>query len=152
MNIWIFNRIYADYFMPSRLKNYERLIMESLDNGFKHITLMEFFDLVKNNNASRFKKYFIHRHDIDTDVKTAKKIFEIEKNHNIKSTYYFRLATLDIKLMQEINEFGSEASYHFEEIATYCKTNHIKTKQEVLENIDKAKEMFKKNIKAIEKN
>ncbi|MCL0034122.1 hypothetical protein M1M94_01330 [Thermodesulfovibrionales bacterium] len=125
--------------------------MESLDNGFKHITLMEFFDLVKNNNASRFKKYFIHRHDIDIDVKAAKKIFEIEKNHNIKSTYYFRLATLDIKLMQEINEFGSEASYHFEEIATYCKTNHIKTKQEVLENIDKAKEMFKKNIKAIEK-
>jgi len=97
------------------------------------------------------KKYFINRHDIDTDVLTAKKFFKIEKKYNVKATYYFRLSTLDIEFMKEIEEYGSEASYHFEEIATFAKEKHIKSKREILDKMDKIKEIFKENFLMVEK-
>jgi hypothetical protein len=66
------------------------------------------------------------RHDIDTDPATARRLFEIERALGARGTYYFRLTTLDIRLMVEIEEYGSEASYHFEEIADFVKTHDIR--------------------------
>jgi hypothetical protein len=52
--------------------------------------------------------------------------------------------------MKEIESYGSEASYHFEEIATYAKRYHIKSKDEILNHLDKIIEEFKQNFKMIE--
>ncbi len=54
--------------------------------------------------------------------------------------------------MKEIENYGSEASYHFEEIATFAKRNCIKSKEKLLKNIEKIKEEFQKNFLYIEKN
>ena len=114
------NRIYGDYFMPSRLDEYEKVIKNLSEVGYEHITLRDYNHKLKNGTLAN-KKYFINRHDIDTDVKTAKEFFKREKKYNVKATYYFRLSTLDFDFMQEIEEYGSEASYHFEELATMQK-------------------------------
>jgi hypothetical protein len=142
------NRIYSDYLMPSRFDEYEEIIKKLKENGYKHITFKDYKILFDDNKLDG--KYFINRHDIDTDVSTAKKFFEIEKKYGVKATYYFRLSTLDFDFMKEIHEYGSEASYHFEEIATFAKENHIKTTQEILERLDEIKEIFKQNFKMIE--
>lgn len=144
------NRIYSDYFMPSRLGEYEEIIKKLVENGYEHLTLKKYCYKFKNNLLEN-KKYFINRHDIDTDVATAKEFFKIEKKHGVKATYYFRLSTLDIEFMKEIEEYGSEASYHFEEIAQFAKDNHIKTKDEILNRLDEIKEIFKNNFETIEK-
>ena len=47
-----------------------------------------------------------------------------------------------MKLMQEIAEAGGEASYHYEEIATYCYRHHIKTKEEMLRHVEEIKDLF----------
>jgi hypothetical protein len=52
--------------------------------------------------------------------------------------------------MKEIEQYGSEASYHFEELATYAKKNNIKSKDEILNHLDKIKDEFKQNFKDIE--
>lgn len=52
--------------------------------------------------------------------------------------------------MKEINSFGSEASYHYEEIATYCKRFRIRNKEQVIQNLPEIKEMFRKNFKFVE--
>ena len=145
------NRIYSDYFMPSRLDEYERIIKEFCKNGYEHITFKEYKNRLDNNMLNN-KKYFINRHDIDTDVLTAKEFFKIEKKYNVKATYYFRLSTLDIEFMKEIEEYGSEASYHFEEIAQYCKDNHLKTKDGAISHMAQIKEQFISNFKMIEDN
>ena len=144
------NRIYADYFMPSRLDEYEKIIKTLIDNNYEIITVRDYYEKLKNNSLG-LQNYFINRHDIDTDVATAKEFFRIEKKYNVKATYYFRLSTLDIDFMKAIEEYESEASYHFEEIATYCKKYHIKDKKTVLENLSKVKELFKQNFLSIEK-
>ena len=143
------NRIYSDYFMPSRLDEYENIIKNLSEAGYEHITFRDYNQKLKNNSLDN-KKYFINRHDIDTDVATAKKFFKIEKKYNVKATYYFRLSTLDFEFMKEIEEYESEASYHFEGIATYTKRNHIKSKDEIITHLDKIKEEFKQNFQMIE--
>jgi len=147
----IYNRIYNDFLMPSRLKEYEKIIKKSIESGYEHITFKDYYKKLVNNQLDN-KRYFLNRHDIDTDLRTAKKFFEIEKKYGVKATYYFRLSTLDFKFMKEINSYGSEVGYHFEEIAQYCKDNHIKSATEAMLNIDKIKEIFIKNIQNLEKN
>lgn len=146
----ITNRIYADYLMRTRFHEYENILQKSLEEGYIHLTFYEYFQKLETNTLSPNKKYFVHRHDIDTDVSTAKKFFSIEKKYNIKASYYFRLSTLDFELMKAINAYGSEASYHFEEIAQYCKDHHIKTREKALENLPAIMKKFEENFTYIE--
>ena len=89
------------------------------------------------------KKYLILRRDIDTaDFKILRKMLALEKEYGARATYYFRWNTVNVKLMQEIAEAGGEASYHYEEIATYCYRHHIKTKEEMLRHIEEIKDLF----------
>jgi len=146
----IINRVYSDYLMPSRLDEYEKIIEGLLKKGYTSITVKEYKKLLDNNDI-KGKKLFINRHDIDTDIKTAKEFFKIEKKYGIKTTYYFRLSTLNIEFMKDIEALGGEASYHFEEIAKYAKDNHIKSKKDILSKMEDIKTVFKKNFTNIEK-
>jgi hypothetical protein len=95
-------------------------------------------------------KIIVHRHDIDTDLRTTRKLFESEKKHDIKSSFYFRLSTLDIDLMREIEEYGSEASYHYEELATYAKKNKIKDAAALRDRLPEIRTDFIANFCSIE--
>ena len=63
-------RVYADYFMPSRLQEYEDLILEVKDAGYKQTSVRDAWDTIRN--FGRLNSFFVHRHEIDTDVATAK--------------------------------------------------------------------------------
>lgn len=92
----------------------------AIDSGYEVHSVISFWDEVVAGIDSE-KKYFISRHDIDTDLKTTEKIFNLEQKLGVKSSFYFRLSTMDYSMMSEIDKFGSESSYHFEEIATLAK-------------------------------
>lgn len=138
-------RIYSDYFMPNRYKEYEAFLKLFLDNGYNFICVKEFEKL-----KDKTKKYIILRHDIDSDIKIAQKMFEIEKKLEIKSTYYFRLCTINKELIKQIDEYGSEVGYHYEEIAQYCKDNKNISKEFVINNLDKIKLKMIENVKYFE--
>lgn len=141
----ILHRVYNDFLMPNRYYEYEAIIKNYQEIGYQFITISEYKKLTEKG------KYLIIRHDIDSDVQIAKRMFEIEKRYNVKATYYFRKSTLDTAFMKKINEYGSEVGYHYEEIATYVKKNKIKTKKEILKHIKKIQELFKQNIISFEK-
>lgn len=142
----ITNRIYNDYFMKNRYSEYQLLIKTLLGNEYKFVTIKDNKELLSN------EKHVIIRHDIDSDVRIAKKMFEIEKKYNVHSTYYFRTCTFNKSLIQKINEYGSEVGYHFEEIATFVKKNKLKSKEDIIKNMDKIQELFSQNIESFEKN
>lgn len=73
-------------------------------------------------------------------------MFKIEKELGVKTSYYFRISTIDIRFMQEINEYGSEASYHFEELATYAKLHRIKDAKNIYKNLGEIQGIFEHNI------
>lgn len=90
------------------------------------------------------------RHDIDNYIKWANYIHDIEKIYSITSSFYFRLSTIDIPLMKKLIKSGSEASYHFEEIASYCKKHHIKDRDSAINEMEKIRKMFAKNFLSLE--
>lgn len=66
----------------------------------------------------------------------------LEKKYGARATYYFRWNTINVRLMQKIAEAGGEASYHFEEIATWCYRHHVKRKEDMLLHIEEIKDLF----------
>ena len=145
------NRVYRDYLMPSRLEEYEKIIVTLLERGYLPLTLRAYVEKLNGSDLDN-EKYFLSRHDIDTDIDTAKAFFEVEKRHNFYATYYFRQSTLDISFMKELESFGSEASYHFEEVADYCKREHIKSTSLAFEKMFEIKQLFRKNFLDLEHN
>ncbi|MFC6518667.1 hypothetical protein ACFQAT_01755 [Undibacterium arcticum] len=148
----LLNRIYYDYLVPSQFDRYEELVRLASNAGYLQTSLRSFFSSIPLNGAGP-QKVIVHRHDIDTDVCTAKKIFAIEKKKKlgIKSSYYFRISTLDFAFMREIEEYGSEASYHYEEIATFAKKHHIRDPAEIMKRMAEVRAEFVNNFTSIER-
>jgi hypothetical protein len=143
----VWYRIYADFFMPSRLETYREFLCNAMYYGYEICSVDFLWQKIKNNGEIESqKKYLVLRHDIDTDTATAKAMWHIEKFLDVKSSYYFRLSTVDIDLMQEIELSGGEASYHFEEIASLVKRKHLKRREDVLPYMPYARSMFKDNL------
>lgn len=145
----LLNRLYADYLMPSRLRVFEDIIVAALDNGYTQMSARDFWGIVRRGEPIP-EKVVLRRHDIDTDLQTTRKLFEIEKKHGVRSSFYFRLSTLDLDLMHEIEEYGSEASYHYEELATFAKRNHIKDPVLVMKKLAEIRSEFFDNFHRIE--
>lgn len=145
----VLNRLYSDYVMPSRMAEFERFIKTAQDLGYAQVSVRQFVDSLRQPHCPN-RKVLIHRHDIDSDLRTTRKLFQLEKKYNIKSSYYFRLSTLDFELMREIEDYGSEASYHYEELATYAKRHKIKDAAAVRERIPEIRDEFVANFRRIE--
>lgn len=148
MGIRVTQRLYNDYVMPGRWDEYRSLLQSALQHGY-HFIRHDQFD--EPNYGSPEKCFFL-RHDIDSDLKIAKKMFQIEQELGVQSTYYFRLSTLDYNFMKQIHDFGSEVGYHYEEIADYIKKYHLKTQQDVQDCMGKIQDRFVENVNMLKEN
>ena len=148
----IFNRFYEDYLMPSRLTEYDGILQAALSCGYEVHSVIGFGKILSEEELNPKKKYLILRHDIDTDVNTAKEIFSIERKYGdaIAASYYFRLSTMDYPFMREIDQFGSEASYHSEEIAIYAKKKQIHDLQVIYSKLGDIQALFLENYFSIQ--
>ncbi|MGH8855478.1 MAG: hypothetical protein ACREWI_14530 [Telluria sp.] len=148
------NRIYSDYLMPSRLGEYETLVREVASAGYAQLSVREFF----RNSEGKAEPAggprdgapsFVHRHDIDSDLRTARKMFAIESRHGVHASYYFRLCTLDFGFMRDIEAAGSEASYHYEEVADFAKRHRLRSAEAVRRRFPEIRELFARNAGSI---
>lgn len=140
-------RIYEDYFKPSRLPDYERVLTAFHNAGYQMVGVLDYYKMRTQGGVNG--KVFINRHDIDTSPKVAGEMFEIEKavyGHDGSSTYYFRNSTFDIGIIKSINEYGYEIGYHYEELATCEKIHKFKDKEKILESMPECRKMFLANI------
>jgi len=143
------NRVYADFLMPSRLEAYARLLESALAAGYRLISTERFWRLIVDRAVDPNGRYLILRHDIDTDPRTAGAMWELERRLGIESSYYFRLSTLDIGLMQAIGEHGGDAGYHFEELATIAKRRRIRNPNAVASVFPEAQDLFHRNLERL---
>lgn len=143
-------RIYEDYFKPSRLPDYKRVLKAFHDAGYHMVGILDLHNMVIGGGITG--KVFINRHDIDTSPKVAREMFEIEKEvygHEGSATYYFRDSTIDKKLIEEIENYGYETGYHYEELATYEKKNKLKNIEKMREALPECRRMFLDDIKRL---
>ncbi|WP_317201072.1 hypothetical protein [Janthinobacterium sp.] len=144
------NRVYSDYLMPSRLPQYEALLAQAAAAGYLQTSVRAFFAAARGG-AVQPSPVLVHRHDIDTDVGTARAMFELEQQYGVHASYYFRQTTLDIGFMREIEAYGSEASYHYEEIATFAKRRGIRDRTLVPAHMDAIRAEFLANFAVLER-
>jgi hypothetical protein len=148
-------RLYSDYLMPSRLAEYEALLVKANAAGYRQLSVRAFHRAVRGagNNAGGTvgadDPVMVHRHDIDSDLRTARKMFALEVKHGVQASYYFRLSTLDFGFMRDIEAAGSEASYHYEEVATYAKTHRLRRGDEVRARFPEIRALFTQNFDTI---
>ena len=141
------NRVYRDYLMPSRLGEYESLLQLAQAAGYTQLSVRAFYRALAGGAPA---SAIVHRHDIDSDLRTARKMFAIETRYGVTSSFYFRLSTLDFGLMREIEAYGSEASYHYEEVADFAKANHLKDADAVRHRFPEIRMAFLQNYERIQ--
>lgn len=135
-------RLYEDFFRPSKEGDYEAILEKAKECGYEFHTVLSFEDVIKSGIEPN-KKYLILRRDIDTgDFCILRKMLNLEKKYGARATYYFRWNTINVELMRDIAEAGGEASYHYEEIATYCYKHRITTKEKMLEHLEEIRDLF----------
>lgn len=147
MNFFL-NRLYSDYLMPSRLHEYEKLLVQAKDAGFHQMSVRDFHRSVCQGNLAS-DRILVHRHDIDSDLRTARKMFALELKHGARASYYFRLSTLDIGFMRDIEAAGSEASYHYEEIASFAKQRRLRCANAIRQRLPEIRTLFQDNYMRI---
>ncbi|MFW5895331.1 MAG: hypothetical protein ACOCT9_01175 [archaeon] len=97
---------------------YEKLIKTLKQNNYS----FSFFDDLEKLKKDG-EKVVLLRHDIDFDVNQAKKICDIEKSHDIRSTYFFLLNSKfynihnseTYEIINQIIDEGNELGIHFDE-------------------------------------
>ncbi len=112
----IAGRLYGDYLLPSRLREYELLLSLALTASYETLPLGEFA-----RREELPERVLLMRHDIDSDLATAARMWRIEQRLGVRGTWFFRLSTWADDLIAEIAAAGSEVGYHYEELATLVK-------------------------------
>lgn len=144
-------RLYADFFRPSKEADYEKIIKTAKERGYEFHTVLSFENVLKEG-IDKDKKYLILRRDIDTaDFKILRKFLEIEKKYGARSTSYFRWNTINRTLMVDIEKWGGESSYHYEEVASFCYLHRIRKKEVAIERMEEIRNLFIANIKKFRK-
>ncbi|MGV7207285.1 hypothetical protein ACLB1G_05465 [Oxalobacteraceae bacterium A2-2] len=141
-------RLYGDYLMPSRLPQYAALLRQAEAAGYRQLPVRDYLRALDGGEAGR--RYLVHRHDIDSDLRTTRKLFALEQRHGVRASYYFRLCTLDYGLMRAIEDYGGEASYHYEEIATCAKRWGLREAGAVRARLPEMRAEFEANFHRIE--
>jgi hypothetical protein len=144
----VINRLYSDYLMPSRLASYDALVGTAKSRGYAQLSVRSFHRLPADGDGQL--RTLVHRHDIDSDLRTARKMFDIEQKHGVQASYYFRLSTLDFGFMRAIEAAGSEASYHYEEVADFAKREHLRDAAAVRRRFPEIAALFAANVTRIE--
>ncbi len=124
-------RIYWDYFSPNRLNCLEIIYAKALCSGYNIVNCIDFWNILKGGGIKAGEKFIVSRHDIDSDPECVRLIVNLERKLNIRSSFYFRLNTANVDLINFVKDAGSEVGYHYEELATLVKKNGWKTHSDI---------------------
>jgi hypothetical protein len=139
------SRIYQNYVMGSRLDQYRDLLRQIRAAGYRFLTVSEFAQSISSSDGIRSATCML-RNDVDTDPAGAARMFDCDREFDVRATYYFRLSTIDRRLMRRISEFGSEVGYHFEETSTIIKRHGLASRKQIDTQVDLMRAEFRKNI------
>jgi hypothetical protein len=145
----VWNRCYGDFLMPSRLPAYRALLETALGAGYTIVSVEGAWASIRAGRLDPAGRTLVLRHDIDTGPATAGAMWRIEQELGVSSSYYFRLSTLDLDLMAEIAAAGSEASYHYEELATVAKRHRPRTAADAVHLVPEAQDLFRRNLERL---
>lgn len=121
-----------------RLRVYAYYLMLAEKNGYNVCSMSEFYE---NPTVG---KHFVLRHDVDHKTPATRKMFSLEKKYHVRSTYYFRKSSADIRLMNDMIDAGFEVGFHYETLSDYAIENGLSKITE--KDIEICRERLKQEI------
>lgn len=149
LTISIINRIRSDFFICNRIADYEQIIKTAIDKNYEVLPLSEFFNDARNNRLTG-RKILLIRHDIDSDPTYVLKWLSVNQKYGVRTSFYFRLCTLNYSVMKKVHDLKSDCGYHYEELATIAKRKKIRTKKEIEQLYPEIRAEFIDNFNRIE--
>jgi hypothetical protein len=117
----IARRLHGDYLQRERLDEFHLFVRGALEHGYETLTLSAFADVAAAGPPQDDHRILLLRHDVDTDVGRARRMWEIERRLGVVGSYFFRRSTWDLGFMRELAAAGCDVGYHYEELATVVK-------------------------------
>ena len=142
-NLWAHFR--QNYFMADRLSEYRQLLSRILQHGYRFMIMADFAYSVRAGTPPEGKVALL-RVDVDSDPRGAGRMFEVERELGVRSTYYFRLSTIDGELIAAMIRDGTEVGYHFEETSTLARRRAIRSAADVERCRDILRDHFRENV------
>ncbi len=117
---------------------YEHLLKAALNNGY---TLKSYEDY--SIDGPSYDKTLILRHDVDQRPSNSLAKALIEKELNVKATYYFRIvrSSFNLEIIKKIADLGHEIGYHYEDL-TLCRGDFDQAIELFEKNLDKLRELY----------
>lgn len=142
-------RLYQDFLMPSRLDIYRALLETAAAQGYRMISVEQWAEVLARDSAGIGEKYFILRHDVDTDPSQTLLSSQIERVYKAQASYFFRLSTMSPQVVRQVADEGFHVSYHFEELATYAKAHRLGSRAEVEAHMPRIRRQFLDNLSGL---
>jgi hypothetical protein len=139
-------RVHRDYLQPERLGELARLLRLALDQGYVATTLSSFAELGAESVGDAPTPTLLLRHDIDSDVPRARRIWALERQLGISGSWFFRRSTWNVGFMHELADAGCDVGYHYEELATLIKESGAGSAAEARRLIGPARELLRTSI------
>ncbi|WP_336025497.1 hypothetical protein [Halobellus salinisoli] len=92
---------------------YERLLNAILEANWDTFTVKQYLEA-----QTLSENFVVLRHDVDRKVRNALRLARLEAERGITATYYFRTSTFDVDIVRQIEEWGHEIGYHYEDPAS----------------------------------
>jgi hypothetical protein len=139
-------RLYCDYARRERLDDFRALVRRTRELGYETLTLSAFARLVEAGELGSHQRILLLRHDVDSDVARARRMWEIERAADVVGTYFFRRMTWNVAFMRELAAAGCEVGYHYEELATLVKARGAATAAEARALLVPARERLRTTL------
>lgn len=132
-------RVYGDYLQAERLDDLRSVLDDAVACGYRTMTLSAFADRIAQAPPHADDRVLLLRHDVDSDVPRARRMWELETALGMVGSYFFRLSTWDVAFMRELASASCEVGYHYEELATLVKQRGATTAAEARALLDTAR-------------
>jgi len=120
--------------MDFTLSKYKELLNFFKDKGYRFHSVSDYLEEDSN------PPLVILRHDVDRNPTKSLNIAELERDYDIKSTYYFRYPhTFGKEIIEKISNLGHEIGYHYEVLS------------KADGNYERAMRLFEKELKEFRK-
>lgn len=139
-------RLHAHYLQAERLDEFEALLSAALERGYKPMTLLAFAQSTVAEAPAAGDRVLLMRHDIDTDVPRARRMWRIEKRLGVVGSYFFRRSTWDVGFIRELSAAGNDVGYHYEELADVVKERGAATATQARALIGVARERLRARL------
>ncbi len=135
--------------MPHRLADYRALLAGAVDNGYRVISVEDWAARTRLSTSPGSEKLLVLRHDVDTDPTQMLLTAEIEQEFKAGASYFFRLPTMNARVVHAVAERGFHVSYHFEELATFAKQHRVSSRAQIEARMPEIQALFASNITSL---